>query len=63
VLEVVQQEQQLPVLEIVSQALLQRLAAGLPDHRNVVVHHLRDGKLTETWLLSENQYAADEFFS
>jgi ketosteroid isomerase-like protein len=27
------------------------------------VIHIRDGKLTETWLLSENQYAADEFFS
>jgi hypothetical protein len=31
VLEVVQQEQQLAVLELLSQALLQRLPAGLPD--------------------------------
>jgi uncharacterized protein len=33
------------------------------ENRNVVVNHLRNGKLTETWLLSEDQYAADEFFS
>jgi hypothetical protein len=33
------------------------------ENRNVVVHHLRNGKLVETWLLSEDQYAADEFFS
>ncbi len=33
------------------------------ENRNVLVIHIRDGKLTETWLLSENQYAADEFFS
>jgi ketosteroid isomerase-like protein len=33
------------------------------ENRNVLVIHLRDGKLTETWLLSEDQYAADEFFS
>jgi uncharacterized protein len=33
------------------------------ENRNVLVMHVRDGKLTETWLMSENQYAADEFFS
>jgi uncharacterized protein len=33
------------------------------ENRNVLVIHIRDGKLTETWLMSENQYAADEFFS
>ena len=33
------------------------------ENRNVLVIHLRDGKLTETWLMSEDQYAADEFFS
>ena len=33
------------------------------ENRNVVVQHLRNGKLVEVWLLSEDQYAADEFFS
>jgi uncharacterized protein len=32
-------------------------------NRNVLVNHIRDGKLVETWLTSEDQYAADEFFS
>jgi hypothetical protein len=29
----------------------------------VLVIHIRNGKLVETWLLSQDQYAADEFFS
>jgi ketosteroid isomerase-like protein len=33
------------------------------ENRNVLVIHIRNGKLTETWLMSEDQYAADEFFS
>jgi ketosteroid isomerase-like protein len=32
-------------------------------NRNVLVIYIRNGKLTETWLMSEDQYAADEFFS
>jgi hypothetical protein len=30
---------------------------------SVLVSHVRNGKLTETWQHSEDQYAADEFFS
>ena len=33
------------------------------ENRNVLVIHIRNGKLVETWLLSQDQYAADEFFS
>jgi ketosteroid isomerase-like protein len=33
------------------------------EARNVLVSHIRNGKLTEAWLMSEDQYAADEFFS
>jgi ketosteroid isomerase-like protein len=33
------------------------------ENRNVLVNHIRNGKLAETWLTSEDQYAADEFFS
>ena len=33
------------------------------ENRNVLVQHMRNGKLVETWLLSDDQYAADEFFS
>ena len=33
------------------------------ENRNVLVQHIRNGKLVETWLLSDDQYAADEFFS
>ena len=29
----------------------------------MLVSHIRNGKLTEAWLMSEDQYAADEFFS
>jgi hypothetical protein len=29
----------------------------------VLVNHIRNGKLTETWLLPQDQYTADEFFS
>jgi ketosteroid isomerase-like protein len=32
-------------------------------NRNVLVIHIRNGKFTETWLMSEDQYAADEFLS
>ena len=33
------------------------------EDRNVLVSHIRNGKLVESWLFSEDQYAADEFFS
>jgi ketosteroid isomerase-like protein len=33
------------------------------ENRNVLVIHIRNGKLVETWLLSQDQNAADEFFS
>jgi uncharacterized protein len=33
------------------------------ENRNVLVIHIRDGKLVETWLMSQDQYAADEFFA
>ena len=33
------------------------------ENRNVLVSHIRNGKLTEAWLMSDDQYAADEFFS
>jgi hypothetical protein len=33
------------------------------ENRNVLVIHIRNGKLVETWRLSQDQYAADEFFS
>ena len=33
------------------------------ENRNVLVQHIRNGKLVESWLLSDDQYAADEFFS
>jgi ketosteroid isomerase-like protein len=33
------------------------------ENRNVLVNHIRNGKFAETWLLSDDQYAADEFFS
>jgi hypothetical protein len=29
----------------------------------VLVIHIRDGKLVETWLMSQDQDAADEFFA
>ena len=33
------------------------------ENRNVLVSHIRNGKLVEAWLFSEDLYAADEFFS
>jgi uncharacterized protein len=33
------------------------------ENRTVLVSHVRNGKFTESWLMSDNQYAADEFFS
>ena len=33
------------------------------ENRNVLVSHIRNGKFTESWLMSDDQYAADEFFS
>jgi hypothetical protein len=33
------------------------------ENRNVLVSRVRNGKMVETWLLSDDQYAADEFFS
>ncbi len=33
------------------------------DIKNVLVSHIRNGRLTETWQLSEDQYTADEFLA
>jgi len=33
------------------------------EDRNVLVSHIRNAKLIETWLMSQDQYAADEFFA
>jgi uncharacterized protein len=33
------------------------------EARNVLVTHVRNSKLEETWLFSGEQYAADEFLS
>jgi uncharacterized protein len=33
------------------------------ENRTVLVSHVGNGKFTETWIMSDNQYAADEFFS
>jgi ketosteroid isomerase-like protein len=39
-------------------------ARGEPwEDRNVLVTHIRNGKIAEAWLLNDDQYAADEFFS
>ena len=33
------------------------------EDRNVLVSHIRNSKIAEAWLLNDDQYAADEFFS
>jgi uncharacterized protein len=33
------------------------------DNKNVLVSHIRNGRLVEAWQLSEDQYAADEFLA
>jgi ketosteroid isomerase-like protein len=33
------------------------------DDRNVLVSHVRDGRLAEVWVLAEDLYALDAFFS
>jgi uncharacterized protein len=33
------------------------------ENRAVLVSHVRNGKSVETWTMSEDQYAVDEFFS
>lgn len=33
------------------------------DMNRVVIAHARDGKLTEVWIVPEDQYAFDEFWS
>jgi uncharacterized protein len=33
------------------------------EDREVLVFHLRDGKVTEVWQYIENQYTYDQFFS
>jgi ketosteroid isomerase-like protein len=33
------------------------------EDRNVLVTHIRNSKIAEAWLLNDDQYAADEFFS
>ena len=33
------------------------------DTKEVLVQHIRNGRITETWQLSADQYAADEFLA
>ena len=33
------------------------------ENRNGAVSHVRNGKFTQSWLMSDDQYVADEFFS
>jgi uncharacterized protein len=33
------------------------------ENKTVLVSHIRNGKIAEAWLVGEDQYAADEFFS
>jgi ketosteroid isomerase-like protein len=33
------------------------------ETKNVLVNHMRNGKFTETWTLSDDPYAGDEFLS
>jgi ketosteroid isomerase-like protein len=33
------------------------------ENRTALISHVRNGKFTESWTMSDNQYAADEFFS
>jgi uncharacterized protein len=33
------------------------------ENKNVLVGHIRNGRLDEAWQLSEDQYAADEFLA
>lgn len=33
------------------------------NEKGVGIFHIRDGKVTESWGLTEDQYAADEFFT
>ena len=33
------------------------------ENRTVLVSHIRNGKFTQSWLMSDDHYAADEFFS
>ena len=33
------------------------------DNKDVLVQHIRNGRLAETWQLSADQYAADEFLA
>ena len=33
------------------------------NENEVLIYHFRDGKVSEAWIQSTDQYAADEFFS
>jgi ketosteroid isomerase-like protein len=33
------------------------------NENEVLIYHFRDGKVSEVWIQSTDQYAADEFFS
>ncbi len=41
----------------------ERQGKSLTDARGVQVFHVRDGKVTESWFHSGDQYADDEFFN
>jgi ketosteroid isomerase-like protein len=44
-------------------ASAERQGKSLDNARGVQVFHIRDGKVTESWFHSGDQYADDEFFS
>jgi uncharacterized protein len=44
-------------------ASAERQGRSLDNARGVQVFHIRDGKVTESWFHSGDQYADDEFFS
>ena len=44
-------------------ASAKRQGRSLDNARGVQVFHIRDGKVTESWFHSGDQYADDEFFS
>jgi len=44
-------------------ASAERQGKSLPESPGVQVFHVRDGRVTESWFHSGDQYASDEFFS
>ena len=48
---------------VVTEVSEDALKAGRSRIEKSLARAVRNGKLTEAWLMSEDQYAADEFFS